>query len=204
MIRKFELLISLFVFCILNMNAQTSYYKMVSYGTTGTENTNVNGGQFITFQAGICFETNKDGESVGNGYMRRNAKNQNIYTGSSYWGNNTKFQFSSNKSILKIFAPNGIIYQYMRSTPPAGVSTCSLIKGKSSSNNTQGPVYTGKTIQKPQKCGICYGSGKCSTCNGTGFSTAGHKHICGACGGSGKCGTCAGTGYSGTVLEYVY
>ena len=205
MTKRIEFVFLLLVLSVLSPKAQTYYYKMKSYGTTGNEHTNVSGGQFLTFQAAICMETNKDGESVGHGYLKRNAKSPNTYMGSAYWGNTTKFLFSSDKSTLKVLAPDGTIYHYVRSTPPVGATTCSLLKSKSSKNTpTYIPGAGGTPIQKPQKCGICYGSGKCSQCNGTGISSFGHKHMCGGCGGSGKCGTCAGSGYSGTVTEYIY
>lgn len=201
-IRKYLFLIIVTLLPI-NVISQTYYYKMKSYEQNGKEHTNVSGGQFITFRAAICLETNIKGIPVGHGYLRKRPSEPNLYTGSSYWGDNTKFKFSSDKSLLKIYAPNGIIYQYVRTNPPSGTTTCSLIRGKNAPQNTQAPVI-GIPIQKPQKCGICYGSGKCSNCNGTGVSTSGHAHWCGACGGSGKCGTCGGSGYSGTVTEYVY
>lgn len=186
---------------ICAIKAQTYYYRLDSYGKTGIENKDVSGGQFITFQAAICMETNKFGESVGNGFLQRKINSPNTYIGSAYWGGGTKFQFSSDKSSLKVYAPNGIIYKYIRTSPPSNISTSSLIKGET---NTYIPPVIGRPISKPQKCGICYGTGKCSTCNGTGVSTFGHNHICGACGGYGRCGTCGGSGYSGTVTEYVY
>lgn len=68
-------------------------------------------------------------------------------------------------------------------------------------NSGSGVIYTTppQTTAHPQKCGPCYGTGKCSTCNGSGISSAGHNHICGACGGSGRCTTCKGTGTSGVI-----
>lgn len=183
--------------------AQTYYYKLISYGKSGTENKKVSGGQFITFQAAICMETDKDGCSVGNGYLQRKANDRNQYVGTSYWGGGSRFIFSSNKSSLKIITPKGITYIYTQSATPNGVRTCSLIKG--STPQSSGYVPSSPTsVQKTQSCGICYGTGKCSTCNGSGVSQYGHAHIYGACGGTGKCATCNGTGISGYVTEYSY
>ena len=60
-------------------------------------------------------------------------------------------------------------------------------------------------VAKPQTCGICSGTGSCTTCYGRGIISIGSGYIkCGACGGRGRCATCNGSGVSGTVqvLEY--
>lgn len=52
-------------------------------------------------------------------------------------------------------------------------------------------------MQVWKQCTICYGSGKCQTCGGTGVFTgwSGNKTICEyGCGGSGRCSFCAGKG----------
>lgn len=179
-------------------DAQTYYYKLNSYGKHGTENTKVSGGQFITFQAAICMETDKSGVSIGTGYLTRKNNTPYIYVGSANWGAGTKFVFASDKSTMKVYAPDGLVYQYTRCAPPSNATTCSLTKRRSSSGGS-GVFFGGYIPQQtntPQKCGICYGSGKCWTCNGTGISTAGSAHVCGSCGGSGRCATCSGSGYS--------
>lgn len=73
-------------------------------------------------------------------------------------------------------------------------------------NNTQqgAAVRTPTPIQRPQRCGVCSGTGRCSNCGGSGISNFGHSQICGACGGDKKCATCAGSGISGYITEYVY
>lgn len=71
-------------------------------------------------------------------------------------------------------------------------------------NQQSAPVRTPTPVQRPQRCGVCSGSGGCSNCGGSGISNYGHSHICGACNGSGKCATCAGSGISGYITEYVY
>ena len=115
--------------------AQTYYYRLQSYGKTGIETKRVSGGQFITFQAAICMETDKTGTSIGSGYLQRKYDNPNLYIGSAYWGNGTKFLFSSDKRTLKVTTPNGLIYQYIKAIPPNGVATCSLITSVSQSND---------------------------------------------------------------------
>lgn len=66
------------------------------------------------------------------------------------------------------------------------------------------PVRTPTPVQRPQRCGVCSGTGRCSNCGGSGISSYGHSHLCGACNGGGKCATCAGSGISGYITEYVY
>lgn len=77
--------------------------------------------------------------------------------------------------------------------------------GKTSYSTSQGGTIRMPTpVQRPQTCGICGGSGRCSECGGSGISYFGHAHICGACGGDKRCTTCGGRGISGYVTEYVY
>lgn len=64
---------------------------------------------------------------------------------------------------------------------------------------------TNHLVTRPHTCGICSGTGHCSSCYGQGLTyIENHNHVCGACGGNGRCATCNGTGISGTeqVLEY--
>lgn len=77
-------------------------------------------------------------------------------------------------------------------------------KQKYIDNSQGGVIRTPTPIQRPQTCGICGGTGRCSECGGSGISHFAHDHICGACNGNGKCTTCAGKGISGYITEYVY
>ena len=86
------------------------------------------------------------------------------------------------------------------------VSSNKVQTEENSNNNTQqgAAVRTPTPIQRPQRCGVCSGTGRCSNCGGSGISNFGHSHICGACGGDKQCATCAGSGISGYITEYVY
>lgn len=58
--------------------------------------------------------------------------------------------------------------------------------------------YVPYTPSTPMTCGVCSGSGRCSTCGGTGISpnhAPGIEAGCGACGGTGTCSACHGMGY---------
>lgn len=195
-IRKSVILLIAFTIIPILVNAQTQYYKLQSYGKTGIENRKVSGGQFITFQAAICMETDIDGVSIGSGILKRNLNNPNLYKGSASWGNGTTFLFSSDKTTLKVTSPNGTIYRYIKSTPPSGVTTCSLIKGHTSSNSSCGIYIPMTTTPSTHSCGVCHGTGQCSTCNGCGYNRQ-TKYTCGACSGSGRCATCGGDGIWG-------
>lgn len=71
-------------------------------------------------------------------------------------------------------------------------------------NSQSGGGYRQPTpVNKPQTCGICYGSGTCSTCNGRGYNLT-TNGTCGACEGRGRCTICSGSGISGYVTEYIY
>lgn len=150
--------ISLVTFlCILSVSltAQETYFFKLSRTVDPDKrsNTNVSGGQFITFIDNICYESDKKGMGVGHGSLTLNksysSSSFSVYMGKSYWGDNASFKFNSEKSVLNIILDDGTVYVYKRSTPPANVTTCSLIKGKSSSGssvappmNNSGPGYT--------------------------------------------------------------
>lgn len=150
--------ISLVTFlCILSVSltAQETYFFKLSRTVDPDKrsNTNVSGGQFITFIDNICYESDKKGMGVGHGSLTLNKSYSSnifsVYMGKSYWGDKASFKFNSDKSVLNVILDNGTVYVYKRSTPPANVTTCSLIKGKSSGGNNvappinnSGPAYT--------------------------------------------------------------
>lgn len=199
------ILLLFFAFMPIDAGAQTYYYKLTSIVKNGTTQRNVSGGQFITFENTICQETNNKGFPVGNGYLQRSPQNANKYVGESYWGQNTVFTFSADKSSLKVSAPSGQVYNYTRSSAPAGVTTCSLIaSGKNNSPSTSSqPQSTGGTYKPTEvweTCFSCHGTGKCtvSDCvNGVLVYWVNNDRrttVCGGCNGSGKCATCHGSG----------
>lgn len=149
--------ISLVTFlCILSVSltAQETYFFKLSRTVDSDKrsNTNVSGGQFITFIDNICYESDKKGMGVGHGSLILNksysSNTFSVYMGKSYWGNKASFKFNSDKSVLNVILDDGTVYVYKRSTPPANVTTCSLIKGKTSSGggappaNNPVPAYT--------------------------------------------------------------
>lgn len=195
------------IFCFVFTSyaeAQTIYYKLLSVQNGNLVNRNVSGGQFITFEAAICQETHINGVPVGNGYLRRDYYNHNKYVGKAFWGNNTTFVFSSDKSSLTVNAPNGDVYNYVKSTAPQGVTTCSLIKGKSSAPSIgEGDSY----IATPRTSGNASSSGanrQCSVCHGSGYihENVTSQTMCQQCYGRGECHSCSGKGwYTGYAIS---
>lgn len=144
-----------FFLCLLcvSLTAQETYFFKLSRTVDSAKksNTNVSGGQFITFIDNICYESDKKGMGVGHGSLTLNksysSSSFSVYMGKSYWGDKASFKFNSEKSVLNVILDDGTVYVYKRSTPPANVTTCSLIKGKTSSGgappaNNPVPAYT--------------------------------------------------------------
>lgn len=195
---------SIFVLVSLLLNISLSaqnvhYYKLTRKIEKSVSSRDVSGGQFINFVGNICFECNRDGLNVGHGHLTKNNSYSNsektTYMGSSYWGESTSFIFNADRSVLNVVLDNGDVYIYKRATPPAGVTTCSLIrKVERNPNNDFTPTpaptpyppnpYTPTPTPTPnptpdpptpnpvqphqvtKDCNLCHGSGKCPTCNG--------------------------------------
>jgi hypothetical protein len=143
---KNVLFIVLILFGMAVSAQDVRYYKLVHTKIDGVSNKNVSGGQFITFVSDICFESNSKGVGVDHGTLTRNNNYSNAqyttYQGSSYWGSATTFKFNADKSVLNVILDNGDIYVYKRTSPPAGVTTCSLIRKKQSGGGaTTGGYY---------------------------------------------------------------
>lgn len=195
-------LISLFLFGHI-CYAQTYYYKLTKTIINGEHNTNVSGGQFITFDGKRCFESDKFGKNVGNGtlvYEAENSKVNETFWGSCYYSKNAYFIFNSDRSLLNINTNAGKIYVYKRRTPPAGVTTCSLIRRKRQ-GDSGGTIIIEENGPKQVwvSCGGCNGSGKCGVCGGRGYDLYAYTNNnrlspCMGCRYSGKCNYCNGTG----------
>lgn len=163
---------------------QTYYYKQVNVVKGNTVISKGSGGQFISFFNDICYDSNNRGVSVNNGTLDKKSKTTNavLYRGSSYWGNVT-YQFSADLSRLSVIKQDGTTYIYQRATAPSGVTTCSLIKSKSSGGSpgvsAQHPTNYGEgntnaisgkqgTTQRSTTNQNQKSRHKCYHCNGTG------------------------------------
>lgn len=145
MSRKYILLILFLWQFNISLTAQDTYFYKLSRTVDSAKmsDTNVSGGQFITFIDNICYESDKKGMGVGHGSLTLNksysSSTFSVYMGKSYWGDKASFKFNSDKSVLNVILDDGYVYVYKRSTPPANVTTCSLIKGKTSSGGSVAP-----------------------------------------------------------------
>lgn len=179
------------IFCALSLsivNAQTiQYYKLTKIKVDGIVSSKVSGGQFICIYDGVCFDCDSKGNGIGNGQLNKQSSGEIIvYYGDSYFGIDSYYKFDKTLNKLNIITSKGDIYAYIKSTPPRGVTTCSLIKknsnsgsggynyyynngmntdfypntnnsNKSESNTNQNSNYNTPTIRK---CAYCNGTGQ--------------------------------------------
>ena len=151
-ISKIYILSLLFFLGACIVKAQNvSYYALTKTSLNGSVSTNVSGGQFITFMGDICYESNKKGIGVGHGTLKLNTSYSNsdykVYMGSSYWGKNATFKFKTDMSVLNVVLENGDVYVYKKQTAPPSATTCSLIRGKSSSSGSGSYTSSSPTYQ---------------------------------------------------------
>lgn len=198
----------LIAFAAIKLSAQeTYYYQLIKKVHSNVVSTDVSGGQFITFINDLCFDSNKNGYSVGNGTLKLNPQaigSYKTYEGKSYWGEDASFRFKFDLSILNVVLDNGDVYVYKRTTPPTGVTTCSLIRKP----ETRGGEYKAPVnpVQPTYPQGGYSGGG---TNNGSNTGSTNNnrrtetetpvrqpqRKWCRNCGGSGKCRICNGTGW---------
>lgn len=195
-----------------NVCAQTSYYKLTKKVVNGTTSTSVSGGQFISFSDDCCYESDKDGYSVGHGRLQYKYSSNGVktYIGNAYWGK-VAFKFNSDKSVLNVVDGDNV-YVYRRTSAPAGANTCSLIRKSQSSgysapmgtdipNASSVPEYESGT--NPYKGHYETREERCVECNGRGYNVQYIYH-----GGSNsssmqrRCSFCHGKG-TVTKREYV-
>lgn len=200
--------------CGLSVYAQnTCYYKLSSVNHNGSTNKSMSGGQFVTFVNNICFESTKEGDGVGHGSLSLNKQKSNssfsTYQGSSYWGSSTTFKFNADKSVLNVVLDNGDTYVYKRATPPAGVTTCSLIRKPSRNGGGSSGGYVPVGGQPPSTytpqptpnnnksrhnnpspryeertytCTYCHGKGTVTDCDSSIPDFSGNGKYCSECG----------------------
>lgn len=184
------LLFLLIPYCtIYAQTFETFYYKHTKQISNSIENTDVSGGQFITFSNDKCYDSDTDGFEIGNGILKLTDKSNGIitYSGQTYWGN-AIYAFNSDKSILNVVVSTDEIYVYKRVLPPTGLTTSSLIKG---AENTNSKTST-STVTPPKNANIpSYNTGQSSYGNhsfGTDYNQQPKTTI------RKKCPYCSGTG----------
>lgn len=153
--------------CCVCINAQnTYYYNQIRIVDNNSTSVSGQGGQFITFVDNICYESNNKGLPVGNGTLKYDLSQKDkdilIYCGNSYWGKNAVFKFTSDLATLNVVTENGDVYLYKRTTAPANVTTCSLIRKNSSSSSSFGEISGGSYPNVPSQP-VFNGGGATST-----------------------------------------
>ena len=132
MLSKISLVLML-LFWLSGQAQNIKYYSLQKIIQLGKVNTNCTGGQFVNIKDYVCFDSDKDGKSVGNGQLYIDKEDSNasqiLYVGSPYHGN-ARYIFSKDFSTLKVEINPHYIYEYKLATPPKDVLTCSLIKIK--------------------------------------------------------------------------
>lgn len=189
--KRLPVLIVLLLFSYTTFGQTTNYYKQIKVVKNNQTIASGKGGQFISFFADICYDSNNKGVTVNNGQLERVSKSGDVYTkykGKSYWGEVT-YQFTNDLQKLAVIKSDGTIYVYQRSTPPAGVVTSSLIKSKSSGGGTAVGYAQPQNYYPPTN----YGSGNSSTTNSsqsitqqsTNTQNQKSRHKCHYCNGTG-------------------
>lgn len=114
----------------------TSYYSLTKIDEYGKVKSKCNGGQFVKVSKNICFDTDYEGNDIGNGKLYRdvnNYSNSHVYAGDSFHGK-ARYIFSADYSELTVEINPHFKYYYSRTAAPKGIVTSSLIKYKGSRN----------------------------------------------------------------------
>jgi len=213
--KKIIYFVFLVFLCQVSAYGQTRYYKQLKVISENlTEQKGDGGGQFITFSNNGCYDSDKNGYSVGNGSLaiRKKDNDRAYYGGNSYWGEAT-YIFTENYQRLNIRPENSKkVYVYVLSQPLAGTQTCALIRkptpvdpaiitwiiGQQPPIGIPEPTPIRDSSTYSERCSRCSGSGKvvesgtsytsglewCSECKQN--VTSGHYHnICPRCNGTG-------------------
>jgi len=122
--------ITVLLLSLTGVGAQINYYKQVKVVVGQQDKSGDNSGQFITINSKGCYDSDRSGNTVGNGFLQyqKTDKGMHIYFGKSFWGN-AYYYFSSDYSRLNVKPTQGeTVYVYSKSQPQSGILTSSLIK----------------------------------------------------------------------------
>lgn len=190
------LLCTVLLFCLASMAQTTYYYKLTKKKVNGVISEKVSGGQFITIakKGYVCYESDKDGFSVNHGRMdyKTTENGIQVYEGASYYGDHTILLFKSDYSSFNIKTMNGDVYVYKRATPPAGVTTCSLIRKPTPSGSSDSgsgyvpPVYPQTTYTPTTSSTTTTSSSSSSSSSSQPATTTPAKRECIRCHGTGR------------------
>lgn len=162
----------LFIWMKFLLFSQTYYYKQVTKITNGVKHAGNNTGQFITFTDKGCYDSDLDGYTVQNGFLKYNKTENEIlyYIGNSYWGTQCQYCFNISKDRLNIIPDNSdVIFVYQRISTPANAKTCYYIKSLNSPlpsrayinfRQSGSSTSSDKKTQSTMTCPYCKGTGK--------------------------------------------
>ena len=206
---------------LLYGQAKTEYYQWTKTFYKGGKTKTLDGksGQFVTRSRKICYDSDKEGCTVGNGTLTLTERqgSTSIYMGSSYYGEDCVYTFFDDEGLLNIKDKDGNVYVYKKATAPSGRKTSSLIASKQSSgsggSSSGGAVYvppvnpgdsssSGSSHTKTRKtCAVCNGTGR--VVKGSMASIGKGKKYCTECRREvdsshyhGMCTACNGRGYT--------
>lgn len=216
---KFVLIFLLITITVQGYSQHTDYYRWSkTYQKDGVMKIETaNNGQFITRNKNVCYDSDKDGYSVGNGNLRlaHTTSDYVVYIGDCYYGPDCEYVFYDREGILNIEEPSGVTYVFVRETPPTNRNTCSLIKTNEETSvmpiNTD-HVHDNRDRDKKSKgtstpreiiCRACGGKGsiKQDVPSTSGYGVEARYTYCSICGKSStnrhihiKCKVCNGSG----------
>ena len=210
--------ILLLVFALMTGNmifAQTYLYKRVAIVKNGNRKATNDDAHYLTFNKSGCYESDANGYSLGGGLIkfRKNNNNLHCYYGQGAYGL-SHYYFSNNYGRLNIKTDEGT-FVYEREA--SGNTTASLRKTDTGNSNgnvilvSPPPIISSETSSSSSSsssstrqseygyvdCTHCYGSGKCSVCNGKGWVYSTYTQdpaTCSSCHGRKNCVFCQGTG----------
>lgn len=202
----------------LSSLAQTYYYKQTKVVIDDQPHPGDNTGQFITFNEKGCYDSDNEGYTVDNGFLKyiKTKNHIRVYWGDSYWGK-AYYHVSENLDRINVkLVGENKIYVYSRSAP-TNAKTSYYAKNSAEDKNhfilvspvqsgESSPVRPGQTKRLIRKtCTFCKGTGK-NPLKSFGPDYTGGQVItieyCPICGKSEKkhyheaCPSCQGLGYT--------
>jgi len=125
---------------VISQNSQicgkTYYYKQILKVSNGEKFQGDFSGQFIYFNDKGCYDADREGFTVNNGFLeyKSDALGYQTYEGNSFWGK-AVYYFLSDYSRLNIkIESNNTVYVYERAVQPQGKLTSSKIKANTEKN----------------------------------------------------------------------
>lgn len=221
--KQLKNLILCFLLSIVGTNttfAQKTYlYKRVMIVKDGIKTNKNDDAHYITINDKGCYESNKDGFSINDSFVKftKNEDNIHCYYGDCSFGM-AHYYFSSDYSRLNVRINDHLTYVYQRELSGKTTASRRIVPSSNSSGrsvnvapppvvNNGGSYSSGvnsggsssRNTSIYQTCKYCRGTGVCTRCKG---KCGEWKFIydseswmdCVSCNGNGRCSICRGTG----------